>query len=45
MDALERFIFEELGKRFNLKEKLIGSIEEHLVTKVSQVALENGVKY
>ena len=44
MEEPERFLREELGKRFTLKEKAIGSPEQYLGNKVSQVTLENGFK-
>ena len=40
----ERFVREEFGKRFTLKEKSIRSTEYYVGNKVSQVSLENGVK-
>ena len=39
------FSREELGKRFTLKQKSIGSPEQCLGNKISLVTLENGVKY
>ena len=44
MEEPERFLREELGKRFTLKEKSIGPPEQYLGNKVSLVTLENGVK-
>ena len=40
----ERFLREELGKRFALKEKSIGPPDQYLGNKVSLVTLENGTK-
>ena len=45
MEEPERFIREHFEKRFTLKEKLIGSPEQSLGKKFSQVTLENCVKY
>ena len=44
MEEPEKFLREELGKRFTLKEKSIGPPEQYLGNKVSLVTLENGVK-
>ena len=44
MEEPERFLREELGKRFTLKEKSIGPPEQYLGNKVSLVTLENGTK-
>ena len=44
MEEPKIFLREELGKRFNLKEKSIISLEQRLGEKVSHLALENGVK-
>ena len=44
MEEPERFLREELGKRFTLKEKSIGPPSQYLGNKVSQVTLENGTK-
>ena len=44
MDEHERFLREDIGKRFILKEKSIGSPEQCTGNKVSQVSLENGYK-
>ena len=44
MKEPETFVREELGKRFTLKKKSIGSSEQFLGNKVSLVTLENGVK-
>ena len=45
MDESELFIRKELGKWFTLEEKSIGHPEQRLTNKVSQVTLENGVKW
>ena len=45
MEEPKRFIWEELGQLFNLKETSIGSPEQCLVNKVSKVALTNGVNF
>ena len=45
MEELERFLRKELGKRFILKEKYVGSPEQHLGNEVTQVTIENGVKF
>ena len=42
MEEPERFLREELGKRFTLKEKSIGPPEQYLGNKVSKVTLANG---
>ena len=44
MEEPETLPHEELGKRFALKEKPIGALEQCLGNKVSLVALENYVK-
>ena len=44
MEEPETFLRQKLGKRLTLKEKPIGSLEQCLWSKVSLVALENGVK-
>ena len=44
MEEPERFLREELKRRFTLKEKPIGSTDQYFGGKGSQVALENGVK-
>jgi len=44
MEEPERFLREELGKRFTLKEKSIGPPDQYLGNKVSLVTLENGAK-
>ena len=43
MEQPEKFIREELGTRFTLKEKSIGPPTQYLGNKVSQVTMENGV--
>ena len=45
MEEPERFFYEELEKRVTLKQKQIGYPDHHLKSKVSQVTLENGVKF
>ena len=45
MEELERFLREELGALFTLKEKSIGPPMQYLGKKVSQVTLENGTKF
>ena len=42
MEFPERFLREELGKRFTLKEKSIGHPTQYLGNKVSKVTLDNG---
>ena len=44
MEEPERFLRDELGDVFTLKEKSIGPPTQYLVNKVSQVTLENGTK-
>ena len=44
MEEPEKFLREELGQRFTLKEKSIGPPTQYLGNKVSEVELENGVK-
>ena len=44
MEEPETFLRGEIGKRFTLKEKSIGSPEQCLRNKVSLVTLESGVK-
>ena len=44
MDEPEKFLREELRKRFTLKEKSISPPEQYLGNKVSLVTLKNGVK-
>ena len=44
MEDPERFIREELGKRFTIKEKSIGPPTQYLGNKVSRVELVTGVK-
>ena len=44
MEEPDAFLREELGKRFTLKEKSIGALEQCLGNKVSLVTIENGVK-
>ena len=45
MEDPERNLREELSKQLNLKEKSISDPAKHLCNKVSQVALENSVKW
>ena len=45
MEETEIFLREELENRFILKEKSIGSPDQCLGNKESQVKLENGVKF
>ena len=40
-----RFLREELGNQFTPKEKSLGTLEQCLENKVSQVTLENSVKF
>ena len=44
MEDPERFLRDELGNVFTLKEKSIGQPTQYLGNKVSQVTLENGTK-
>ena len=44
MEEPERFLRDELGNVFTLKEKSIGPPTQYLSNKVSQVTLENGTK-
>ena len=44
MEEPERFLCDELGNVFTLKEKSIGPPTQYLGNKVSQVTLENGTK-
>ena len=44
MEEPEKFLREELGARFTLKEKSIGPPSQYLRNKVSKVTMNNGVK-
>ena len=44
MEEPERFIREEIGERFTIKEKSIGPPSQYLGNKVSHVQLDSGVK-
>jgi hypothetical protein len=44
MEEPEKFLREELGVRFTIKEKSIGPPTQYLGNKVSQVTMENGTK-
>ena len=44
MEEPERFLCDELGNVFTLKEKSIGPPTKYLGNKASQVTLENGTK-
>ena len=44
MEEPERFIRDELGQRFTIKEKSIGPPTQYLGNKVSEVTMANGVK-
>jgi hypothetical protein len=44
MEEPEKFLREELGVRFTIKEKSIGPPTQYLGNKVSEVTMENGVK-
>ena len=44
MEEPERFLRDELGNIFTLKEKSIGPPTQYFGNKVSQVTMENGTK-
>ena len=44
MEEPEKFLREEVGKRFTLKQKSIGTPTQYIGNKVSQVTMANGTK-